>query len=58
VTYNIRRDQLVPIFSKNFRYLYQNEYRFAWIVTAEDALKPFLVELGPLNDIAEMLELK
>lgn len=50
--------QIVPIFNKNFRYLYQNEYRFAWTVPeGERSLKEFFVELGPLHDIAEFLEL-
>jgi hypothetical protein len=55
--YTIRREQLKPIFSKNFRYLYQNEYRFAWTVPEEEPLRPFFVELGPLRGIAEFLEL-
>lgn len=55
--YTIRREQLVPIFSKHFRYLYQNEYRFAWTTPNPEALEPFFVELGPLNDIAEFLEM-
>jgi len=55
--YNVRREQLVPIFSKHFRYLYQNEYRFAWTVVEGEPLKPFFVELGPLHNIAEFLEL-
>ena len=28
--HSVRHEQLTPIFSKNFRYMYQNEYRFAW----------------------------
>src|ERR1035437_72748 len=55
--YTVRREQLVPIFSKHFRYLYQNEYRFAWTVPEGEPLKPFFVELGPLHKIAEFLEL-
>jgi hypothetical protein len=55
--YTIRREQLVPIFSKHFRYLYQNEYRFAWTVPKGEPLNPIFVELGPLHDIAEFLEL-
>jgi hypothetical protein len=55
--YTIRREQLIPIFSKHFRYLYQNEYRFAWTVPNGEPLKPFLVELGTLNDISEVVEL-
>jgi len=55
--YMVGREQLVPIFSKHFRYLYQNEYRFAWTVPNGEPLKPFFVELGALHDIAEFLEL-
>jgi hypothetical protein len=36
--YTVRREQLVPIFSKHFRYLYQNEYRFAWTVPEGEPL--------------------
>lgn len=55
--YTIRREELVPIFSKHFRYLYQNEYRFAWTLPGGSDLTSFFVELGPLDDIAELLEL-
>ncbi|HMM44087.1 MAG TPA: hypothetical protein PKE41_00460, partial [Candidatus Macondimonas sp.] len=43
--------------SKNIRYLYQNEYRFAWTMPEDSMLAPFFVELGPLDDIAEIFEL-
>lgn len=56
--YTTRREQLVPIFSKNFRYLHQNEYRFAWSSSdgqpTSTALFPVL---GPLSDIAEYYEI-
>lgn len=55
--YTTRREHLIPVFSKYFRYLYQNEYRFAWDVPEGEPLAPFFVELGPLHDIAEYLEL-
>ena len=55
--YTIRRDQLVPIFSKNFRYTYQNEYRMSWIVQDSEPLQPFFVELGALADLASVVEL-
>jgi hypothetical protein len=55
--YTVRREQLVPIFSKHLRYWCQNEYRFAWTVPEGVSLSPFFVELGPLHDIAEFLEL-
>lgn len=50
------RSKLTPIFSKNFKYLYQNEYRFAWRRPSSEVLSPFLVELGPLDDIAQYYE--
>ncbi len=55
--YTVQREQLIPIFSKHIRYLYQNEYRFAWMVPQGESLKPFFVELGSLHDIGEFLEL-
>lgn len=55
--YTTHRSQLTPIFSKHLRYLYQNEYRFAWKPADSTDLKPFFVELGPLHDIATILEL-
>lgn len=55
--YTVQRSQLTPIFSKNLKYLYQNEYRFAWNMPAGNALAPFLVELGPLDDIAQFYEI-
>jgi hypothetical protein len=54
--YTTRREQLTPMFSKNIRYLYQNEYRFAWMMPEGSTLASFFVELGPLDDIAECLE--
>jgi hypothetical protein len=47
--YTARHEQLVPIFSKHFRYLYQNEYRFAWTIPEGEPLESFFVELGPLH---------
>lgn len=45
-------------FMKNMKYLYQNEYRFIW--QSDDPIKhiPTFLELGPLEDIAELVELK
>jgi hypothetical protein len=54
--YTVRRDQLKPMFSKNLKYHYQNEYRFAWNMPPGTTLAPFHVELGPLNDIAQFYE--
>lgn len=57
--YNVRRDQLTPIFSKNLRYLHQNEYRFAWSPPngAKASTELFPV-LGSLSDIAEYYEIE
>jgi hypothetical protein len=54
--YTVQKSQLTPIFSKNLKYLYQNEYRFAWNIPAGIAPAPFFVELGPLGDIAQFYE--
>ena len=44
-------------FSKNFRYWYQQEYRFVWIpiVEVRTNLEPFQVELGSLKKIGELV---
>lgn len=55
--YTTQRNQLVPAFSKNIKYLYQNEYRFVWWMPESEALDPFFVELGSLEDIATIVEL-
>ncbi|MCQ0987228.1 hypothetical protein [Jiella marina] len=56
--YTVTREQLTPMYSKNLRYLYQNEYRFTWTAPPETTdLPTFFVELGPLADIAEFYEL-
>ena len=55
--YTTQRNQLVPAFSKNFKYLYQNEYRFVWWMPESEVLDPFIVELGSLEDIATIVEL-
>jgi len=54
--YTVQRNDLKPIFSKNLKYLYQSEYRFAWKMPAATTLAPFIVELGPLSDIAQFYE--
>lgn len=55
--YTTQRDQLIPAFSKNIKYLYQNEYRFIWQFPDQRELQSFAVDLGPLHDIAEVVEL-
>lgn len=45
-------------FAKHFRYTYQREYRFAWIPERPTrALAPVDIEMGPLDDIAILVEL-
>lgn len=57
--YITRREQLTPIFSKNFRYLHQNEYRFAWLPSnGQQTTDPLFPALGPLSDIAEYYEVE
>lgn len=53
-----QRDQLIPAFSKNFNYLYQNEYRFVWWMPQDQTLDSFFVELGSIEDIAHIVELE
>ncbi len=54
--YTVRRNQIFPIFTKNIKFLYQNEYRFAWTAPKGTALDPIYPVLGPLTDIAEFYE--
>lgn len=45
-------------FAKHFRYTYQREYRFAWMPEKPaKELAPVDVEMGPLDDIAILVEL-
>ena len=51
------------IFSKHFRFWYQQEFRFAWLPDANremryEYLEPFFVELGALNHIGELVSLR
>ena len=53
--YNVDRSQLRAGISKQFSYLYQNEFRFIWRVEPDDApLSPFMVELGSIEDISSV----
>lgn len=56
--YDINPIILRPIFSKNFSYMYQNEYRFAWGVAGGQSDRHLYLDLGQLSDICEMLELR
>lgn len=47
-----------PLTWKHFRYAYQREYRMAWVPTSPTRnLRPINVAVGPLTDIAELVEL-
>ena len=48
---------LIPAFCKHFRYAYQDEYRFVWKPSSGMQLEPFFINIGPINDIAAMVEL-
>lgn len=52
-----QRNQLIPAFSKNIKYLYQNEYRFVLWMPESKVLEPFIVEIGSLEDIATIVEI-
>lgn len=55
--YTAGRDQLRPAFSKNLSYLYQNEYRVVWWMPEGSNLVAVKLDLGPLTDIATVVEL-
>jgi len=56
---NTSKDKVRPYFSKHFRYTYQNELRVIWVPPQpRNDLKPVFVELGPLDSIAELIELQ
>lgn len=56
--YDIDPTLLRPIFVKNFQYMYQNEQRFAWEVSAGQNDKDLFIEIGPLSDICDVLEFR
>ena len=41
--------------TKPFRYAYQHEFRLVVLPTKPQKLSTFFLELGPLNDIAELV---
>jgi hypothetical protein len=48
-------DVFVPL-AKHFAYAYQQEYRFVWLPRSPaQNLEPVDIEIGPLNDIAELV---
>jgi hypothetical protein len=44
-------------FVKDWRYGYQSEYRFVWPVEPGAKLAPINIEVGPLNDICDVVQL-
>ena len=53
--YNVERSQLRPGISKQFPYLYQNEFRFIWRMYPDDTpLSPFMIKLGSIEDISSV----
>lgn len=53
--YHVRREELIPGFSKHFRYAYQNEVRMIWRPKSGATPAAVFVEAGPLSDIAELV---
>jgi hypothetical protein len=56
--FNFQRDELNVLWSKDFRFWYQNEYRFAWINTGvTEKLQPLDVQIGSVEDFGEIIQL-
>lgn len=55
--YNIASEMIFPIFSKNFKFMYQNEYRVCWKDIDGTAPNDVFPVLGSLADICEIYEL-
>jgi len=53
--YQVRREQLIPGFSKHFRYAYQNEVRMIWRPKSGTTPAGIFVKAGPLGDIAQLV---
>ena len=53
--YQVRREQLIPGFSKHFRYAYQNEVRMIWRPKPSITPAVVFIEAGSLSDIAELV---
>ena len=45
-----------PIVNKLFEYAYQSEHRFAWQAEQEETFSNLFVDIGPLDDIAQVVE--
>jgi hypothetical protein len=55
--FNFQRDQLNVQWSKDFKFWYQDEYRFAWINSDTAKLQPLDVQIGPVEDFGEIFQL-
>lgn len=56
---NANPNNLDVFFSKHFRYSYQKEYRAIWLPpNTEDHLDPFMLELGSLKHLSELIPLE
>jgi hypothetical protein len=49
--------EIIPSIHKHFRYKYQEEYRFVWYPSGGtvDKLEPLILNIGPLDDICELV---
>lgn len=56
--YTVTRSELIPGFSKNFAFTYQQEFRLTWWPKDAAKLSPLFVEIGDMSDIAEALYLQ
>jgi hypothetical protein len=54
-SYQVRREELIPGFSKHLRYAYQNEVRMIWEPKSGTTPTAVFVGAGPLEDIAELV---
>ena len=58
--YNWKKAEQSDVFvAKNFKYWYQHEYRITWLPPMDhsDILKPFLLEVGSLEEKAQLITL-
>lgn len=56
--FNTQEEEHVPFFTKNFKYAYQFEYRFAWlpqIPSLNERMEYLFLKIGSIKDIAELI---
>jgi hypothetical protein len=53
--YQVLREELIPGFSKHFRYAYQTEVRMIWRPKSGTTPAAVFIKAGRLNDIAELV---